>query len=117
MLLLLAACRGREGPVQWGHETVIAGNAVLECSSECAARGMCGVSPERGNVILLSSQGPATRNFNMAITSQTQVVVITYLQEPVIEVATNVEFPLNYYMVDVPERGPGWVAGWCLRTP
>jgi hypothetical protein len=117
MVLLLAACRGREGPVQWGHETVIAGNAVLECSPECAARGMCGISAERGEVILLSSQGPATRNFNMAIASQSQVIVITFLEEPVVELATNAEFLLNYYMVDVPERGPGWVAGWCLRTP
>jgi hypothetical protein len=117
LLVLLAACRGREGPIRWGNEIVLAGNAVLECSPECATRGMCGVSPERGEVILLSSWGPATWDFDLAVTSLTPVTIITYLEEPVVEVVTNIEFPLNYYMVDIPERGPGWVAGWCLRTP
>jgi hypothetical protein len=117
LLLLLAACRGREGPIRWGNEMVLTGNAVLECSAECGARGTCGISPERGEVVLLSSWGPATRDFDLAVTSQTPVTIITHLEEFVVEVMTNVEFPLNYYLVEVPGRGPGWVAGWCLRTP
>jgi hypothetical protein len=117
LLLLLAACRGEEGPIRWGNEVVLAGNGVLECSTECGARGMCGTSPERGEVVLLSSWGPSTHDFDLAIASQTPVTIITHLEEFVVEVMTNVEFPLSYYMVDVPERGQGWVAGWCLRTP
>lgn len=116
-MVLLAACRGQTGPAQRGDQAVLTGTALLECSQECADRGMCGVSPERGEVILLSSWGPATRDFDLAVTSQTPVTIITYLEEVVVEVVTNLEFPLNYYLVDIPDRVPGWVAGWCLRTP
>jgi hypothetical protein len=117
LLLLLAGCRRGAAEPQRGDLAVLAGSAVLVCNQECADRGQCGSSVERGQVVLLSSWGPSAEDYDMAISSDTPVMIVTRLEEIAVDVMTEQDFLLPYYMVEVPERGVGWVAGWCLRSP
>jgi hypothetical protein len=115
-LILLTACRpGRQA--QWGDQALLSGAAVLDCSAECAARGQCGSTVERGTVVLLSVNEPATHNHNLAITSGTAVSIFDTRPTRLLEQVTGTEIHLTYYYVNVPDRAPGWVAGWCIRTP
>jgi hypothetical protein len=115
LILLAAACR-RAAP-QWGDQALLSGNAVLDCSAECAARGQCGTSAERGQVVLLTLWGPDTHNHDLAIATGTAVTVLNSQATVLVQQATAEEFLMTYYQVNVPGRAPGWVAGWCLRTP
>jgi hypothetical protein len=115
LIFLVTACR-RNTAQQWGDQALLSGSTVLDCSEECAARGQCGNSAERGRVVLLSRWGPATHNHDLAITAGTAVTVLS-TEATFLEQAMGGELLLTYYLVEVPERGPGWVAGWCLRAP
>ena len=97
-----------------------AGGATLTCSRECADRGQCGESTDRGRVVLLSAAQPALSpvDFNLAIPDGTNVSVLETRSVDVVESASGFQFPVNFYRVLVPARNvEGWVASWCLLNP
>jgi hypothetical protein len=92
---------------------LVPGSAALICSQECRDRGFCGIA-EQGTMVLLSSFGPATRGHDMAVLDRTTVNIEFGQPQTAFTVLTNEPVPINYYAVNVPERGSGWVAGWCI---
>ena len=92
---------------------LIPGPAVLVCSQECRDRGLCGTA-DQGAMVLLSSFAPATRGHDMAILAQTEVNIEFGQPQTAFTQVGNIAVPINYYAVNVPERGSGWVAGWCI---
>jgi hypothetical protein len=115
ILLSVTACSllRRDGVSDLGSDTSLSGEAVLVCSRDCSDRGQCGVA-ESGTMVLLSSAGPATTGHNMAITDGTPVTIIVEEQREVVRVATGELELASFYQVNIPERGPGWAAGWCV---
>jgi hypothetical protein len=116
---ILTACifAGDDGPTL-GDTTALTGNGVLVCSEACAARGQCGTTTERGDVVLASTIAPSTRGHDLAASAGTPVVINAMVSEPVLSSTTGQEFSANYYQVTLPDRPlPAWVAGWCLAAP
>lgn len=102
-----------------GSDAPVAG-ASLTCSQECADRGQCGDSADRGRVVLLSSDAPAVAavDFELAIADNAAVNVLELRSVEVLESATGFQFPINFYRVHVPERNvEGWVSAWCILNP
>ncbi len=94
-----------------------AGAAKLSCSQECANMAACGVTNDRGTVVLLSVFAPSTElhNFSYAIPVDTQVQIIESRNEPMRRMIDNYPFSLNFYRVSLAERTePAWVAGFCI---
>jgi hypothetical protein len=114
LMLIVSACigGGSQEPVL-GTDQTLSGPATLMCGQECRERAQCGLADQQ-ETVLLSSAGPVTEGFNMAVASGTDVVIIQQLVEPVIQVSTQESQRVPFYQVDIPEIGAGWVAGWCI---
>ncbi len=114
MLMIVSACIGRQPkePVL-GTEQTLSGQATLFCGQACSERAQCGLSDQQ-ETVLLSSNGPATAGFNMAVPSGTDVQILQQLVEPVIQLSNQEGQRLPFYQVDIPDVGAGWVAGWCI---
>lgn len=94
--------------------------ATLTCSQECADRGQCGTSVDRGRVVLLSADQPAVSpvDFELAVADGAAVSVLETRSVDVVESASGFEFPINFYRVLVQDRNvEGWVAAWCILNP
>jgi hypothetical protein len=119
LLSTAAACRGgddgNDNGRQYGDQAELSGQVFLVCSDNCANRAQCGTSPEKGRVVLLSTQGPAGTNHNLSIAENTAVSVVQFRTEPAFSVAQE-SLTIPYYEVAVPERGNAWVAGWCVSN-
>ena len=115
LLLSMSGCSilKRDGVSTLGTESVLSGDAKLVCSSDCSDRGQCGTA-DQGEMVLLSSAGPATVGHNMAIPDGTSVTIDHEEKRTVIQAATDQSSEVSFYQVNVPERGPGWAAGWCV---
>jgi hypothetical protein len=115
LLALTSACsllrRGEN--LALGSDIQLEGEASLTCSQECADRGQCGES-EQGQMVLLSSQRPATLQHDMALRSSTAVIIDHQEIRMAIQAGRNAEVPVTFYLVNIPERGLGWVPGWCI---
>lgn len=106
-------------PPQDGSDLPVAGPTVT-CSQECADRGQCGESTDRGPVVLLSAAEPAVSpvEFDLAVAEGAAVSVLETRSVNVRENASGFEFPVNFYRVLVQDRNvEGWVAGWCILNP
>ena len=117
LLLLIAACGGGEAVPGEGENAVATNQGQLACSQECRDRGQCGDSPDRGTVILLNREQPAVdRNeHDLAIAQATTVDILERQTRTVVEEATGNAFPVEFFRVNVPERGEvAWVASWCF---
>lgn len=93
---------------------------TLTCSQECADRGQCGESTDRGRVVLLSAAEPAVSpaEFDLAVADGAAVSVLETRSVNIRESASGFEFPVNFYRVLVQDRNvEGWVAGWCILNP
>jgi hypothetical protein len=118
VLWLLAACGG--GPEETPEGAVAipsAFQATLVCSQECANRGLCGTSPDRGRVVLLNREGPSVMpaEHDLAIAENSVVDIVDQRVERIVEVATTIEFDTTFFHLFVPERqDAGWAAAWCL---
>lgn len=118
VLSLLAACGG--GPEETPEGAVAipsAFQATLVCSQECANRGLCGTSPDRGRVVLLNREGPSVMpaEHDLAIAENSVVDIVDQRVERIVEVATTIEFDTTFFHLFVPERqDAGWAAAWCL---
>jgi hypothetical protein len=118
LLLLLGGCvfGGGDDP-KLGHVTLLRDSGTLVCSQACRNRGQCGTTADQGEVVLLHSAWPATRNQDVAIPANTPVVITSVLTETMTAVNDPTQvFPLYYYNVSVPDgSGAGWVPGWCVQ--
>lgn len=117
LLMIMTACRRQEsqpgGNQILGSEQTLSGQATLQCSQDCLDRAQCGLA-ERVETVLLSSNGPATTGHNMAFPAGTAVVIDHQEIHPVIQVSDQTSSRVPFYLVNVPEVGMGWVAGWCV---
>jgi hypothetical protein len=50
----------------------------------------------------------------MAIPDGTSVTIDHEEKRTVIQAATDQSSEVSFYQVNVPDRGPGWAAGWCV---
>jgi hypothetical protein len=114
LMLVVGACGGRQPqePVL-GTDQTLSGPATLICGQACSERAQCGLADQQ-QTVLLSSTGPATAGFNMAVASGTEVLIIQQLVEPVVQVSNQESQRVPFYQVDIPDVGAGWVAGWCI---
>lgn len=114
ILMIVSACSGGqpEGPTL-GSEQTLSGPATLVCGPACSERAQCGLADQR-QTVLLSSSGPATSNFDMAVVEGTEVMIIQQQMEPVVQVSDQTSERLPFYQVDIVDVGAGWVAGWCI---
>ncbi len=114
-LLVFAACGGAETP---GPETgATIQQATLTCSQECADRGLCGVSPDRGRVVLLNREGPSVTaiEFDLAIAENSVAQIVEQRVETVVQVSNATPFEVTFFTLLVPDRqDSGWTAAWCL---
>lgn len=103
-----------------GQQPAPAGATTLTCSQECADRGQCGESADRGQVVLLSADQPAVAatEHELAVAAGSSVNVVDARSVTVVEETSGLEFPINFYRVFIPERNTeAWVAGWCVLNP
>lgn len=117
LLVFLVSCRNQdpqagEGLVL-GSDQTLSGQATLVCSQDCKDRAQCGVTGEAESV-LLSSTGPATVGHDLAFPAGTTVVIDHQEMHPVIQISDQSSYRTPFYLISVPERGMGWVAGWCV---
>ena len=95
---------------------VAAGTAALACSQECADRGQCGPTEDRGPAVLLNLEQPAVvaAEHDLAVPEGTTVEVREVQSRTVVDASGN-GFPLNFYRVFVQSRNvEAWVAEWCV---
>jgi hypothetical protein len=115
-ILTMSACsilgRGDSAPIS-GNEGALAGEALLICSQECADRGQCG-SSEAGQMVLLNNAGPATEGHDMAVPENSGVSIERQEARTIVQVSTEEQFQMPFYLVNIPDRGQAWVAGWCI---
>lgn len=122
VMMVVAGCGGDAGeegavPVEQGLENIPTGQPTLTCSQECADRGQCGESTDRGTVVLLSTAQPAVTaaDHNLAVPEGTTVSIVETRPITVVENASGLEFPVNFHRVSIPLRNvEGWVADWCI---
>lgn len=117
-LLLLSACLGGGKNNQAPGDAALLENgaATLTCSQACADQAQCGESSDRGQVVLLNADGPATRNHSLAVPVNTGVNIQLAQPWPARRVATGEDIQVTFYLVDIPERTTmAWVAGWCIQ--
>lgn len=117
LLMMITACRNQEslsGENQiLGSEQTLSGQATLLCSQDCIDRAQCGLA-EQVETVLLSTFGPATTGHDMAFPAGTAVIIDRQEMQPVIQVSDQSSSRVPFYLVNVPEVGMGWVAGWCV---
>lgn len=116
VLLVFVACGGGE-ETPGGETGATAQQATLTCSQECADRGLCGTSPDRGQVVLLNREGPSVTamEFDLAIPENSAVEILEQRVETVIQVTTATPFEATFFNLFVPDRqDTGWTAAWCL---
>lgn len=104
-------------PADQGLEAIPAGQPTLTCSQECADRGQCGESTDRGTVVLLSTVQPAVAaaDHDLAVPEGTAVSIVETRPITVVENASGQEFPVNFHRVAIPLRNTeAWVADWCI---
>ncbi len=119
VLWLLAACGGGapEATPDGAGAIPSAFQATLICSQECANRGLCGVSQDRGRVVLLNREGPSVTpaEHDLAIAENSIVDIVDQRVERIVEVATANQFDTTFFHLSIAERqDAGWAAAWCV---
>ena len=116
---LLAGDGGGDQPAQQPLDPALAG-PTLACGQECADRGLCGDTTDRGKVVLLGRDVPSLTqpDLNLAIADGATVTVLESRSVPVEETLTGSRFNIDFYRIMAHERGvEGWVAFWCILNP
>src|SRR5690606_28179854 len=75
LMALLGGCVFGGSDPTLGHVTLLQNNGTLVCSEACRDRGQCGSTLE-GEVVLLHSARPATRDHDVAIATNTSVMIM-----------------------------------------
>jgi hypothetical protein len=116
VMALLGGCVFGGSDPQLGHTTLLRDSGTLVCSQACANRGQCGSTAEQGEVVLLHSGWPATRDQDVAIPANTPVMITGVLTETMTAVSDPTQvFPLYYYQVSAQDGSFGWAPGWCVQ--
>jgi hypothetical protein len=116
VLLLLVACTRRddEPAMLLGSQVTLSGEAQLNCGEECKERSQCGTIDSRW-VVLLSSAGPATSHHDLTFPAGAAVTINRHEMILVDSVSSpGSPWRQAFYEVNAPDRGLGWVAGWCI---
>lgn len=118
LLLLGVTSCGRDSEVpgyRMGSENVtLTGQATLLCSDQCRGSSQCGTTNTEW-VILANSSGPATQGHDLTFPANAQVTILANQAELLQSVSDpNRTQRMMFYAVEVPDRGAGWVAGWCI---
>lgn len=120
MLLLLSACSliNRNAPSsRLGHETLLADQGVLTCSSECRARGQCGTTPDE-TVILGGIFEPRTSQHDIYFPDGATVTLLFGQPYTLRQIVDGSELSINFYNVSTQDNTrSGWIAGWCVAAP
>ena len=95
----------------------LSGAAWVTCSQACRDRAQCGQAQSIGaDVVMLNTNLPDVVGSNMILGAGTQVMI---LQSTDVELVKTINFQESYfarfYLVEVPNRAPAWVAGWCVE--
>lgn len=95
----------------------LAGEAWVTCSQACRDRAQCGLAQNIDTeVVLLRTDVPDTVAHNMIIGHGEPVVIVGSTDVEVARVADpNSRYLTRFYQVQVPNRAPAWVAGWCIE--
>ena len=121
IFFLLSGCSlfKQDQPRVLGSESPapLTGAAWMTCSQACRDRGQCGQGQSIGaDVVLLNTVQPDVVGANMILGAGTPV---TILQSTDVELIKTINFQETYlarfYLVEVPNRAPAWVAGWCVE--
>ncbi len=120
-MLLLVACSGLGGdqPRVLGSDSPepLAGAAWMTCSQACRDRAQCGRAQNIGvDVVLLNTFQPDVVGQNMILGAGTEVRILEMAEIQLIKTINFQEvYPARFYYVEVPNRAPAWVAGWCIE--
>ena len=116
LVILTSACslinRGDSGEIL-GSEQLLSGEAKLLCSRECIERGQCGTA-EQEKMVLLNTTMATTFGHDMAIRSGTNVTIVDEEMRRAVQLANNKTISITFYLVNITDSTPGWVAGWCI---
>lgn len=98
-------------------EVPLAGEAWITCSQDCRDRAQCGLAQNiNADVIMLRTDFPDTVQHNMIIGNGEPVVIIASTDVEVARIVDpNSRYVARFYQVQVPNRAPAWVAGWCVE--
>lgn len=91
--------------------------ATLVCSDQCRGSSQCG-KLDTDVVILASTAGPAMESHDLIFPDKAAVTISDRATRTLQSIGEPVKSqPLDFYKVEVPEKGSGWVAGWCIGQP
>jgi len=116
LLLVVAGCRGdsqEADSMVLGSDNTLSGSGTLVCSQDCLDRAQCGAT-EQAQSVLMNSSGPATIGHDMVIPAGTSVNIDRQEMHPVIQTSDQSAYRAAFYLVEVPDVGMSWVAGWCV---
>jgi hypothetical protein len=65
-------------------------------------------------MVLLNNAGPATEGHDMAVPENSGVSIERQEARTIVQVSTEEQFQMPFYLVNIPDRGQAWVAGWCI---
>ncbi len=119
LLLALASCRRYKEETLYlpGEEIPPGASATLVCNDQCRDRSQCGTI-DADWVVLASSGGPATASHDLTFPAGATVTVVGQQQRTLQYIGDSTKTEqINFYKVEVPNAGAGWVAGWCIAQP
>lgn len=121
VLAVLVACGGGgETTVTLGTDVQapLAGQAVLTCSAQCAARGQCGTAPDGQTVVLGGVAGPTLQPHDRLFPNNTTVMIgLSEIRTLQLVSDPNQQAQVPFYAVATTDQSrTGWVAGWCVAA-
>lgn len=95
----------------------LTGDGWLACSQACRDRAQCGLAQNfEADVVLLRTDIPDTVGHNMIIGAGEPILIVGSTDIEVARISDpNSRYLARFYQVQVPDRAPAWVAGWCVE--
>lgn len=116
-LLATSSCVRRKdepGYMLGSEGSTLSGQATLVCEEQCRGSGQCGTI-EADWVVMASSISPTLDSHDLTFPDRSAVTIISSARRAIQSVRDPSQSDtLLFYWVEVPDRGMGWVAGWCI---